>query len=806
MSLIHWWPLSENTKDIVGGAHLNGTYTTSGKGKISNGCASEWGTRLSTNDSNLRGLKSFSIAMWVRLDSAANSNAWSDLFGMNMQKGSTTESLRAEVNTTGGNALQLYCNAISGTSGGAANFTLTKDTWQHLVITKKGARLTSYINGSIVNYTDWSNITDAYCTGEFHLSDGGFYCSYNDVRLYNHVLSIKEIKELSKALVLHYPLTTPINTKAFTITANDWQPNKDASGASNGAGIATLQSDGSVLITSNNQNTRLRWGTFPYLAAGQKYTVSIKYKQVSGDQTFRWQIQERSAAGGGSVYESYWTQDTQKEIQLKDGWKIIYYHLTIKNNCYGMFWIQEGEDYAHYTQQYYLKDFCVEKGHTTSPGSNTASTTIGDSSGLGNDGTLTLPDYYETVYDSQLGRNTLHSKGHKDAFIHTQLVPSFINGTGTICFWYKKDSASTNFLVATPYQGSGSGTYLWANQPNSTPWNGGTTSYGSWYIDGIERKSNVESNTDWHFYCITGVNISAWSSFAIHDHGDDGWLYRGKIADFRVYNTILSAADIKELYNVGWAANRQGQVFSNVTNEGQSKFQITRGGVNNCNQIYESGVVPSGYLALDGIKMERVPWINTGVIFNDAHTQIMVAADVTPTATSGNNCLAGCGNSSWTGPIMLNFCGGRLEFGTNGYSTSSEAQGAYAANERLVVHAVIDYNSQKWFKNGVQIKNITSRTCPTTTAPLYIGTFKTPSSSVGNDNSFRGYIHYFEVKYGSIHKKFIPCKRLADSVLGMYEINEGIFYSPEGGTYTAGPQAVSQSRDGSLYCAEFNEI
>ena len=204
MSLIHWWPLSENTKDIVGGAHLNGTYATSGKGKISNGCASEWGTRLSTSTSNLTGLKNFSIAMWVRLDSASNSNAWSDLFGMNMQKGSTTESLRAEVNTTGGNALQLYCNNISGTSGGAANFTLTKDTWQHLVITKDGARLTSYINGSIVNYTDWSNITDAYCTGEFHLSDGGFYCSYNDVRLYNHVLSTKEIKELSKGLICHY--------------------------------------------------------------------------------------------------------------------------------------------------------------------------------------------------------------------------------------------------------------------------------------------------------------------------------------------------------------------------------------------------------------------------------------------------------------------------------------------------------------------------------------------------------------------------------------------------------------------------
>jgi hypothetical protein len=803
MSLIHWWPLGENKNDIVGGAHLSGTYATSGKGKISAGCASEWGTRLSTSTSNLTGLKNFSIAMWVRLDSAANSNAWSDLFGMNMQKGSTTESLRAEVNSTGGNALQLYCNNISGTSGGAANFTLTKDTWQHLVITKNGARLTSYINGSIVNYTDWSNITDAYCTGEFHLSDGGFYCSYNDVRLYNHVLSTKEIKELSKALVLHYPLTTPINTKAFTITVNDWQPNKDASGATNGAGSATLQSDGSVLVTSNNQNTRLRWGTFPYLTAGQKYTVSIKYKQVSGNQTFRWQIQERSTAGGGSVYETYWTQDTQKEIQLKDGWKIIYYHLTIKNNCYGMFWIQEGEDYAHYTQQYYLKDFCVEKGHTTSPGSNTASTTIGDSSGLGNDGTLTLPDYYETVYDSQLGRNTLHSKGHKDAFIHTQLVPSFINGTGTICFWYKKDSASTNFLVATPYQGSGSGTYLWANQPNSTPWNGGTTSYGSWYIDGIERKSNVESNTDWHFYCITGVNISAWSSFAIHDHGDDGWLYRGKIADFRVYNTILSAADIKELYNVGWAANRQGQAFSNVLNEGQSKFQITRSGVNNCLNIQETGCVPEGYQPLHYLySADRSRCIDTGATFNLNTDKVEI--DFQSADATGNYFIAGCGVGGTNAPYLWIYqypSGSTFSI----YADTGSGQKAWhSGNQQDANRHVVILDKRIMYYDGTSRANNSAVSFSNNLSNFCLF----DSCTSGSGYSAKVKIYSCKIWHsGVLVRKLIPVKRKSDGALGFFDTVGCTFYGETAGrSLVAGPQAVSQSRDGSLYCAEFNEI
>ena len=336
---------------------------------------------------------------------------------------------------------------------------------------------------------------------------------------------------------------------------------------------------------------------------------------------------------------------------------------------------------------------------------------------------------------------------------------------------------------------------------------------GKWHL-----LNTVYDGTGWTGY-VDGVYQTKWNASGTISRNDGGIIRIGKytsaatygatqasIADVRIYATALSENDIKELYNVRWAANKSSQVFTNVINEGQEKFQTTRSGTMNCNIAYESGNIPSDYLALDGIKMERVPWINTGVVINNANTQIIVAADVTPTATSGNNCLAGCGNGSWTGPVMMNFCNGKLEFGTNGYNTSSEPQGAFAANERLVVHAIIDYSSQQWFKNGVQIKNITSRTCPTTTAPLYIGTFKTPSSSVGNSESFRGYIHYFEVKYGSIHKKFIPCKRLSDSVLGMYEINEGKFYSPEGGAYTAGKPTVSLGRDGALYGAEFNEI
>jgi hypothetical protein len=168
-------------------------------------------------------------------------------------------------------------------------------------------------------------------------------------------------------------------------------------------------------------------------------------------------------------------------------------------------------------------------------------------------------------------------------------------------------------------------------------------------------------------------------------------------------------------------------------------------------------------------------------VFSDVNTSIYIDAEVTPTNTSGNNCLAGSGNSSWNGPIMLNFCGGKMEFGTSGYSTSTEPQGKFAANERLTVQAEIYLSTQKWYKNNVQINNITQRTKAATTATFAIGTFKTPSGTVGATNSFKGYIHRFYIKYGDEIRCYLPAKRKSDNVCGLYDIHTKTFLVNSGG-------------------------
>lgn len=56
---------------------------------------------------------------------------------------------------------------------------------------------------------------------------------------------------------------------------------------------------------------------YPAVTAGDVLTVSIKYKNVTGDQTFRWQFTELNSSDSKTT--SYWSTSLQKEKEIGDG-------------------------------------------------------------------------------------------------------------------------------------------------------------------------------------------------------------------------------------------------------------------------------------------------------------------------------------------------------------------------------------------------------------------------------------------------------------------------------------------------------
>ena len=196
----------------------------------------------------------------------------------------------------------------------------------------------------------------------------------------------------------------------------------------------------------------------------------------------------------------------------------------------------------------------------------------------------------------------------------------------------------------------------------------------------------------------------------------------------------------------------------------------------------EWNLLPAGYQGLTYIQATGSQWIDTGYAFGNNSTPIIITADVTcDTASSGNYCLAGCGDSVWNGPVMMNFCSGYMEWGANGYARS----GTYAAGTRYTYQFVIYAQNHQATQNDTTFLTRTTG-CPTSTTTLAIGCFHYATSST--TGFLNGKIYSFAVySGGSVVRNFIPCKNTSNNKVGLWDTINGVFYSDAaGGNFTAG--------------------
>ena len=95
------------------------------------------------------------------------------------------------------------------------NYTLPLDTWVHICIVRTPTERRLYVNGVLTDTRtgagDLSGIDTTCKIGVDNLSSTIYYTigRMNDFRVYDHALSAREAKEISKGLMLHMPLAPP---------------------------------------------------------------------------------------------------------------------------------------------------------------------------------------------------------------------------------------------------------------------------------------------------------------------------------------------------------------------------------------------------------------------------------------------------------------------------------------------------------------------------------------------------------------------------------------------------------------------
>lgn len=457
-----------------------------------------------------------------------------------------------------------FSGGFGNTSWGdaASNRKIESNTWYHLCMTTFGTNWKLYINGQCVQEkTSSENPVILY--GNIYI--GEKQALYNDFRIYDHCLSPKEVKEISKGLVLHYPLNDIYNGSYNLLNDSDTFTNWGDYEAGY-TEIKINEFGRKSLIITNKRSWCGAIHSVQIPSAGT-YTISCYCKPISRTKTSIKQTLYISGNGwNDQAVEVDWNKTNQ--------WQRL--SLTRTYNQAGSFYVyliafggSRTDDYkvtCEYTMPQVTKtDTTVLYVEKSIPDS-----TVYDCSGYQNNGTI-VESLSCSTNSSRYKISTVFD-GISSKIINDSFPTSIISGTNpfTICGWaycIKGNSYNPLFHIGSAYRTAtgiclhGNGDRIEGLDINGTKID---NTYGSGY-----------SNEKWVHQCIVydGTTIKRYlngnstpvQSIACPGFKSDnnklcvggfwGVPFKGYLSDFRVYATALSEEDIKELYNTSCIIN-----------------------------------------------------------------------------------------------------------------------------------------------------------------------------------------------------------------------------------------------------------
>lgn len=595
MSLQVWLPLNESLEN-KGLANItvsapNGSFVDSGKiGKCMQGYVTEF------DIPSMVGKKKISIAYWVKINTATATN-WLDPVHYHTRQPDGTARYT--------NRMEFYSNCTKCgfwyDRSAISNKDMEVGVWTHFVAIAdyETGNVWLYKNGELVikkTDADTNVIIDGL---HFGIGESGLDISVNDVRIYDHCLSQKEVKEIYKALILHYTLDDPyIEATTNLLGAKSEIFTSWGSYGFSSKGTITVANvepaiSGQVALVSNNSGSAANAEIATVfsdstMSKGDSITVSAYVKGIGSTIGKQCKIHMYNTNGTDTI-------STGTFFTLTDKWQRVSHTLTWtydtaskdRGNIYVFCYRDDGE-------AFYVCNCQAEKKSYMTPyvsGSRSNGITVYDSSGYKNNGiannitVLAESPRYKNC--SVFSGSTAYIKVSENNWMAQYATEMTIN------LWaYSENWAGvTNGRLFSCTESGGFNT----EAGNSGYWrfpiyvatNADHTSHGYKYDSSEIKISDLA--TGWHMftfiYTTSGTKTYIdgqlhhsynYTSYGIkYNTGARLYLgceasganpsspyFIGRESDFRLYYTALSAQDILELYQVSSSVDRNGNLWA----------------------------------------------------------------------------------------------------------------------------------------------------------------------------------------------------------------------------------------------------
>ena len=574
MSLRVWLPLNGDLRNngLSNITSVDANLTIDNVGKIGkcysfNGSSSKITNTFSSPISSSIG----SLACWVKFNAFPENKKWYTLLQLGNLGGYATCRFGLYMEYT-----DKICVSVDGSSQkNLYTHSLQINQWYHICTTYDGNIIKLYIDGTEVmsvtaikgTYTTDSSYLYIGATNNYWLN--GYM---NDARYYDHALSAKEVKELSKGLVCHYPLN-------------------DIKGQEN---LFNWGNKGNKIITLNNyQNT----GSFTQFnncltfdakdTVGTTYTISFWAKSPNGTTALQ-------LYNNNSTPRYFYFSPTTLTTSLNNEWQYFTYTFTNQDRGSGTTTASTYnriEIYMPSKMGGQVKLIKIEEGEKATSWSPAPSDAYYNK--LGYDKNIIYDtsghNYNGINYNSFISNNS--SKYSNSTFFdgsnsyiefdNLDFMANMLPDEWSFSFWvYNQDSGDRSILFSNyGLGGVGGASFGFEKATNELL----RVSYNNGTFDRVIPNSTLTVN-DWTHIIVTktkehlisvyrnGVFIYSYTNDKCNSLGkiyrlgrdsrSDSTMFKGGISDFRIYTTVLSEDDVKELYQVGASIDKNGNVFA----------------------------------------------------------------------------------------------------------------------------------------------------------------------------------------------------------------------------------------------------